>query len=98
MPLGSVVKQRPPNAPGEHSTEMVVRSLVVGHHMQHRPVLFGLQDGLPPLPGQLLEAVRLAQRLVELPALPVVHLAERRVANDLLDAAAQVPRWPRAKP
>jgi hypothetical protein len=42
-----------------------------------------------PLAGQLLEGVSVEQCLVELPALLVVHLHERRVADHLLDAAAQ---------
>jgi hypothetical protein len=43
----------------------------------------------PPLTGQVLEAVGVEQRLVELAALEVAHLGERRIADELLDAAAQ---------
>ena len=43
-----------------------------------------------PLPRQVLEAVGLEQRLVELAPLRIVHFGQRRVADDLLDAAAQL--------
>lgn len=42
-----------------------------------------------PLPRQILEAVGVKQRLVELAALVVAHLRERRVGDDLSDVAAQ---------
>jgi hypothetical protein len=41
-------------------------------------------------PRQILKAAGLEQRLVELAPLKIVHLGERRVADDLLDAAAQL--------
>jgi hypothetical protein len=41
-------------------------------------------------PRQVLEAVGVEQRLLELPTLPVVHLNARRVADDLIGAAAEV--------
>ena len=40
--------------------------------------------------GQVLEGGGVEQRLPELAALEFVHLAERRVGDNLLDAAAQV--------
>jgi hypothetical protein len=43
---------------------------------QLRPVLFRLQDRRLPLPGQILEASGLEQRLVELAPLAVAQLAE----------------------
>jgi hypothetical protein len=52
-------------------------------------VLFCLQDRRLPLAGQVLEALSVEQRLVELAALEVAHLAERRVGDDLTHAAAQ---------
>jgi hypothetical protein len=42
------------------------------------------------MPRQVLEAVGVEQRLVELSALEVAHLGERRVGDDLPDAAAQL--------
>src|SRR5687768_10630803 len=44
---------------------------------------------LPPA-GQVFEAVGVEQRLVELPTLLVAHLDQRRVPDDLLDAAAEL--------
>ena len=41
-------------------------------------------------PGRSSKLVGVEQRLVELPALKVAHLHERRVADDLRDAAAEV--------
>ena len=58
---------------------------------QLRPVLLRLQDRRLPLPRQILEGGGLEQRLVELSTLGLAHLVvERRVADDLLDAAAQL--------
>ena len=65
---------------------------------QLRPVPLGLEDRRLPLPWQVVEAVGVEQRLVELAALPVIHVHERRVADDLLDAAAEVGRSPLAEP
>jgi hypothetical protein len=41
-------------------------------------------------PGQILEALGLERPLVELAPLVVAHLGERRVADDLVDAAAEL--------
>ena len=65
------------------------RELIAADDPQAGPVLFCLQDRRLPLAGQILKAVGLEQRLVELPALQVAHLGEWRIADDLLDAAAQ---------
>jgi len=40
-------------------------------------------------PGRSSNAVGIQQRLVELASLLVAHVGERRVADDLLDAAAE---------
>ena len=61
----------------------------MGDNAQPRPVLLRLGDRRLPLPGQILEAAGLEQRLVELAPLEVAYLGQRRVADDLLDAAAQ---------
>src|SRR5918995_1625313 len=66
------------------------RVLIFVGDPQLRPVFFGLQDRRLPLPGQILEAVRVEHRLVELAPLLRAHVAQRRVAVYLLDAAAQV--------
>jgi hypothetical protein len=58
------------------------------HDAQLRLVLFGLDDRRLPLARQVLEFICLEQRLVELAPLIRAHVAERRVADDLLDAAA----------
>jgi hypothetical protein len=50
--------------------------------------LLGLEDRRLPLPGQILEVARGEQRLVELSALEIAHIGERRM-RDLLDAATQ---------
>jgi hypothetical protein len=55
-----------------------------------RPVLFRLHDRRLPLPRQILKAGGLEQRLVKLTPLQIAHLREWRVADDLLDAAAQL--------
>src|SRR5919109_3888016 len=55
-----------------------------------RPILLGLQDGGLPLSGQVLEAVRVQQRLVKLPPLGGGHLEQWRIRDRLLDAAAQL--------
>jgi hypothetical protein len=64
---------------------------------QLRPALLGLHDRRLPLARQVFEGVGVEQRLVELAPLEVAHLGERRVADDLLDAAAQlgVRQWRR---
>ena len=62
--------------------------LVAGDDAQLRPVLFRREDRRLPLPRQILEAVGLKQRLVELTALKIAQLREWWVADDLLDAAA----------
>jgi len=43
-------------------------------------------------PGRSSNAVGIQQRLVELASLLVAHVGERRVADDLLDAAAELER------
>jgi hypothetical protein len=52
--------------------------------------LLSVEDGRLSLTGQIFEHIRLKQRLVELSALVVAHLAERRVADDLSDAPAEL--------
>jgi hypothetical protein len=42
-----------------------------------------------PLSGQVLEGVSVEQHLLEIAALMIAHVAEWRVGDDLLDAAAQ---------
>jgi hypothetical protein len=66
------------------------RGSVGGHDAQPRPVLLRRDDRRLPLPRQVLEAGGVKQRLVELAALFVAQIGERRVADDLLDAAAQL--------
>jgi len=61
-------------------------ALVAGDDPQVRHVPFGLQDRRLPLPRQVLEALSLEQRLVELAALKTVHFAERWVGDELTDA------------
>jgi hypothetical protein len=61
--------------------------LLAADDPQVGPVLFCLQDRRLPLTGQVLEGVSVQERLVELPALEVAHIAERRIADYLLDAA-----------
>jgi hypothetical protein len=56
---------------------------------QFGPVLFRLEDRRLPLPGQILEAVGVEQRPMELAALEITHIAEWRVGDDLPDSAAQ---------
>jgi hypothetical protein len=63
--------------------------LVAAGDPQVRAALFCLQDRGLPLPGQILERVGVAQRLVEPPALEIAHFAERWVGDDLLDAATE---------
>ena len=63
--------------------------LVAADDPHVRPILLCLQDRRLPLPRQILEAFRVEQHLVELPALKLAHFAERRVADYLPDAAAQ---------
>src|SRR5215208_3916595 len=72
--------------------------LVARNHAKVRPVLLRLQNRRLPLPRQILEGAGLEQRLVELAPLRVVHLAERRIADDLLDAAAQLSARHRRRP
>jgi hypothetical protein len=64
---------------------------------QFRPVLLAPDDRRLPPAGRILEAVRLEQRVLEFAALLRAHLARRGVADDLLDAAAQLGarRWRR---
>ena len=64
--------------------------LVASHDAQPRPALLSLRDRRLPLPRQILEAGGVEQRLVELAPLEVAHLGERRVSDDLFDAAAQL--------
>jgi hypothetical protein len=52
-------------------------------------VLLRCDNGSRPLAWQVLEGVGLEQSLVELAPLTRVHLGQRRVADDLADAAAQ---------
>jgi hypothetical protein len=40
-------------------------------------------------PGQIPEAIGVEQRLLELATLEVAHVAQRRGADDLVDAAAE---------
>jgi len=54
------------------------------------PVLLSLHDRRLPLPRQILKDAGLEQRLVELAPLKLVELGERWVADDPLDAAAQL--------
>jgi hypothetical protein len=68
--------------------------LVARDDAELRAVLLGLQNRRPPLTGQIFEAVGVEQRLVELAPLLVAHLRQRRVADDLLDATAEL----RARP
>jgi hypothetical protein len=51
--------------------------------VQLRPALLGLQHRRLPLAGQILEAVRLEQRLLELPPLLFVNVTQRRKCDDL---------------
>ena len=55
---------------------------------QFRPVLLRADDRRLPLSGQILEAVRVEQRLLELAPLKVAHVAQRRVSDDLSGTAA----------
>ena len=57
---------------------------------QIRPVLLRPDDRPLPLPWQVLEGVGVEQRLEESASLIGVQVAERRIADDLLDAAAQL--------
>ncbi len=57
--------------------------LVAGDDAQLRPVLLGLEDRRLPLAGEILEAVRVDELLLELSTLKVAHLRLRRVADDL---------------
>ena len=67
----------------------VRRRLVAADHAQLRPVLFRLQARRLPLPRQVLEAGPASSSAsLELAALVGAHLAQWRVADDLLDAAA----------
>ena len=50
---------------------------------------FRLEYRCLPLPGQVFEHVGIEQRLVKLAPLLIAHVEERRVADDLLDAAAE---------
>jgi hypothetical protein len=73
----------------ERGQPLIVRlSLVASGEAELRPVLFRLEDRRLPLPRQVLEALGVEQRLVELTPLAVVHVRERCVAHDLLNAAA----------
>jgi hypothetical protein len=63
--------------------------LVATDDTQLRPVRLSLQDRRLPLARQVLESVGVEHRLVELAALFGAHFAERRVGDDLPDAAAQ---------
>ena len=63
--------------------------LVASGDAQLRPALLRLQDHRLPLARQVFEAVGLEQRPVELSTLLVAHLRQRRVADDLPDAAAK---------
>lgn len=63
--------------------------LVAGDYAQLRPVLLGIENRCLPFSGQIFEGTGVKYRLVKLPTLHVAHLAQRRVADHLLDAAAQ---------
>ena len=57
---------------------LIVRlSLAASDYAELRPVLLRLEDRRLPLPGQVLKAAGLEQRLVELSTLTVVHVHER---------------------
>jgi hypothetical protein len=55
-----------------------------------RPVLLCLQDRRLPPSRQIFEAARFEQHLVKLSTLKIAELGHGRVADDLLDAAAQL--------
>jgi hypothetical protein len=57
---------------------------------QLRSVLLSLKDRRLPRPWQILEVVRIEQRLVELAALIGAHLDQRRLADDPADPAAEL--------
>jgi hypothetical protein len=57
---------------------------------QIRPPLLCLQDRRLPLPGQILEGVRVKQRLLEVSTLAFADLAQRRICDDHPNAAAQL--------
>jgi ATP-dependent DNA ligase len=65
------------------------RELVGANDPQIGRVLLCLQDRRPPLTRKILEAVGSEQRLLELAALEVAHVAERRVGDHHPDAAAE---------
>jgi hypothetical protein len=67
----------------------VVRPRVASGDPKVWPVLLRPDDRRLPIARQILEAAGVKQRLLELAALLRAHLAQRRVADDLLDAAAQ---------
>jgi hypothetical protein len=67
----------------------VVRLRVASGDPRVGPVLLRSDDRRLPLPRRIVEVVGVEQRLLELAALLRAHLAQRRVADDLLDAAAQ---------
>ena len=68
---------------------------------QLRPALLSLRIATCHLPGSSSKAVCVEQRLVKLPPLICCHFAQRRVCDDLRDAAAQsalaIGGWPMSR-
>jgi hypothetical protein len=85
-------RKQPAQNPADQATQVQhqeLLELVAADDPQVRPVLFRLEDRRLPLPGQVLEAVGVEKSLVELPSLILAHPRQRRVADDLSDAAAE---------
>jgi hypothetical protein len=61
--------------------------LVGSDDPQLRPALLRRQDRCLPFAGQVIEAVGVEQRLMELAPLIGAQLGQRRVGDDLLDAS-----------
>src|SRR5215211_282325 len=74
----------------EATTSRDAQALLVRSQSQTRPLLLRVEDRCLPLARQVLETIGVEQLLVKLASLPLVHIHERRVADDLLDPAAQL--------
>jgi hypothetical protein len=84
-------RARSGSAIGTHGgARWLVARLVASTNPQLRPVLLRDEDRCLPFAGQVLEAVGIEQRLVERAALLRRHVTQRRVGDDLSDAAAQL--------
>jgi hypothetical protein len=90
-PLPKTKRYRLGTGPAQLRAIVRVRNLplLAADKAEVRTRRFRLEYRCLPLPGQVFEHVGIEQRLVKLAPLLIAHVEERRVADDLLDAAAE---------